>query len=288
MTRAAGPNVDQIEYWNTVAGASWTKHQEKMDLQLRPIGRRALEVLRIAPGERALDVGCGCGDSTLEIARVVGPGGSAIGVDLSAPMLARAEERAREAGLSNATFLEADAQTEPFGSAGFDLLHSRFGVMFFSDPEAAFRNLLAALRPGGRLGFVCWQALVENPWMGVPLAAVAQHVELPPPPPPAAPGPFAFADRDRVHRILQSAGFDRVRLDPRKEHLAPGGGGLRDAVEILIEIGPVARVLREADAGPELRRRVAGAIQDALAPFKSHDGVRLPAATWIVTARRPG
>jgi SAM-dependent methyltransferase len=282
----AGPNRDQAEYWNAEPGSNWTKRQGELDAQLGPIGRVAMEALEIIAGEHLLDVGCGCGHTTLELAKTVGPTGSATGADLSREMLACARDRARESGLPNVTFVEADAQTEVLGPGRFDGVYSRFGVMFFDDPEAAFRNLLNALRPGGRLGFVCWQPLLENPWMMVPLAAAAQHVQLPPPPPPGTPGPFAFGDPDRVRGILEGAGFEKVRIDPWRGELAPGGGRLSTGVDLFLEIGPVSRVLREAGAGPEVKKRVVEAIREAIVPFEGPDGVRMPCATWIVTARR--
>src|SRR5881628_2723223 len=161
-----------------------------------------MERARIGAGERVIDIGCGCGDTTIALARRVGPAGLVLGIDVSAPMLARAADAAREAGVAHVRFEHADAQTHRFPAQAFDVLYSRFGVMFFSDPAAAFGNLRTALRPGGRLGFVCWQAVPENPWIAVPLEAAAQHMALPPPPAPGAPGPFSFADPERVRRIL--------------------------------------------------------------------------------------
>src|SRR5262249_38336345 len=148
-----------------------------------------------------LDVGCGCGDSTVDLARRVAPDGTVVGMDISAVMLERARQTAREQGV-NARFEHADAQTHAFAPASFDVLFSRFGVMFFADPTAAFANLRSALRPGGKLAFVCWQSLAENPWMLVPLGAAFQIIPPPPMPAPDAPGPFAFADQSRVRSIL--------------------------------------------------------------------------------------
>jgi SAM-dependent methyltransferase len=280
-----GGNAEQVRYWNETAGPKWVAYQALLDAQLRPLGVRAMERGRIAAGERVLDVGCGCGDTTLELARRVSPGGEVVGVDPSALMLARARERAREVGLANATFVEGDAQTHALPAASFDAVFSRFGVMFFADPSAAFANLRRGLRPGGRLAFVCWQAFTENPWVLVPLMAAAQHLTLPPPPAPGAPGPFAFADRDRVGGILRAAGFADVGFDDVRETLTlAGGGGLDAAVALLLEgIGPTSAVLRDAD--PAVRERVAVAVREALAPFVDADGVRMPSAAWIVSAR---
>jgi SAM-dependent methyltransferase len=239
---------------------------------------------RIQPGTHVLDVGCGCGETTIELAGRVGPTGSVTGVDVSAPMLEAA--RARAAGLPQVRFEEGDAQTHPFPPGRYDLLFSRFGVMFFTEPATAFTNLRRALRPDGRVAFVCWQPLGVNEWMLVPLKAAAQHLTLPAPPAPDAPGPFAFGDPARVRDILTGAGFDQIALEPVETTLVIGGGqSLEDAVELLLELGPTAALLRDAD--PALRPRVAGAVGEALRPFAGPGGVRMAGAVWVVTARAP-
>jgi SAM-dependent methyltransferase len=211
-----------------------------------------------------------------------------LGVDVSQPMLARARERAAAAGLAQVEFLEADAQTAALDPGAFDLLFSRFGVMFFADPAAAFANLRRALRPGARVAFLCWQRLAENPWIMVPLAALAKHVELPPPPAPDAPGPFAFADAQRVQRLLERGGLADVAFEDLRLPFLLGGGGLDDAVEFSLEIGPASAALREANAGPELRARVASAVREELAEFVDPQGrVAMPSAAWLVSARNP-
>ncbi|MEN8185026.1 MAG: class I SAM-dependent methyltransferase [Myxococcota bacterium] len=280
----SGPNAEQIAYWNEQTGPKWVRLQQRLDEMIGPLGQAGLDRVKPVPGERALDVGCGCGASALEIAERVGAEGSVLGLDISSVMLERAEARAREQGLGQARFLAADAQTHPFQEPRFDLVFSRFGVMFFSDPDAAFRNLHAALAPGGRLGFVCWQAVARNPWMLVPLSAAAPLLELPPPPSPEAPGPFAFADPDRVRRILASAGFEDVALEPLESEISLGGeASLEEAVAFVLDIGPTAAVLRDQ---PEPREAVTAAVRGALAPFARPDGVRLPCSAWVVTARR--
>jgi SAM-dependent methyltransferase len=200
-------------------------------------------------------------------------------------MLARARERAAEQGLRNLRFLEADAQQAELGRNAFDLVFSRFGVMFFADPKAAFANLRSSLGPGGRLCFVCWQALAQNPWMSVPLRAVAQVIPLPPPPAPDAPGPLAFADPDRVRGILTGAGFREVAIEPLQGEMAIGGssGGLDQAVEFALQMGPLARVLRDAVDPPV--ERLAAAVREALAPHATPNGVVLGCSAWVVSAR---
>lgn len=285
MTRPAdGPNAEQVRYWNETAAPKWIAWQEVLDAQLESLGRRTMDAVRIATGDRVLDVGCGCGATTREIARRVAPGGRVVGVDVSAPMLERAAELTRAAGLADVRFEHGDAQTHRFEPGAFDVLFSRFGVMFFADPVAAFRNLRGALRPGGRLGFICWQAIWENPWVTVPLGAAAQHVQLPPPPEPGAPGPFAFADADRVRGILTDAGFQDVAFADVRETLSVGDGDLDRAVDFLANaLGPTSAVLREAD--PAVKPRVMAAMRDAMAPFVDGGRVCMPSAAWIVTGR---
>lgn len=284
---ATGPNAEQVRYWNETAAPKWVEYQEVLDTQLQALGRLTMDRARITAGEHVLDVGCGCGATTRALAALVGPKGIAHGVDVSAPMLARADALAREAGLANVRFTNADAQTHRFEPAGADVLFSRFGVMFFVDPPAAFRNLRTALRAGGRVAFVCWQPLAENPWLLVPLGAAAQHIQLPPPPAPGAPGPFGFADPDRVRGILAAAGFDSIGFESVRETLNIAGGELDAAVRFLLEgVGPTSAALREAD--PAVRPRVYAAVREALAPFVTPAGLRMPSAAWIVTARAPG
>jgi SAM-dependent methyltransferase len=280
----SGVNAQQIEFWNEQGGPRWVEHQERIDPLLAPFGLRAMERAGIRPGQRVIDVGCGCGHTTLELARRVSDSGEVLGVDVSGVMLERARERARESAARNASFLRADAQTHGFEADSFDLLFSRFGIMFFADPVAAFANLRRALRRSGGLAFVCLQALARSPYMWIPFSAAAKHLEIPPPPPADAPGPFAFADPERVRRILEGAGFADVAIEPFEAELCVGGGDLDSAVQVLLGVGPTARLLLEAD--PERRALVASAVRDAIAPYATPEGVRMRGAVWIVHARR--
>jgi SAM-dependent methyltransferase len=279
-----GPNSEQITYWNQQAGPTWVAVQSLIDQQIRPLGQLAMERAGLRAGLRVLDVGCGCGDTTIELATRVAPGGEAHGVDISAPMLTRAAQQARAAQVGNVRFELADAQTSELPAGRFDVLFSRFGVMFFADPAVAFTNLHQALRAGGQLAFVCWQSMMDNPWMTVPMAAALQHIPPPPIPAPGAPGPFAFADPDHVRRILTAAGFGDIALEPVLMTLSVGGGNDLDAtVDFVLRMGPTARALREAD-DPELLPLVAASVRDALAPYQTEAGVRMESASWIVTA----
>ena len=279
-------NAEQRGYWNQQAGPVWVAYQERLDRQIGPHGERALAALAAAPGERILDIGCGCGDSSLALAERVTPGGRVLGLDLSEPMLARARERAAAAGLSNVSFRAADAQTDALEPAGFDAAFSRFGVMFFADPVAAFRNVRGALRPGGRLAFVCWRPVVENAWVLVPMAAAAPHLPLPPPAAPDAPGPFSFGAAKRVQAILEAAGFEAIHIEPVELPMAPGGGDLDEAAATFLEVGPVAFALREMKADDSLRERVRLAVRASFEPHQRAGRVELGSAIWLVQARR--
>ena len=273
-------NADQIAYWNAQAGETWVGQQDRLDRQLDPLGLTAMATLDLAADERVIDIGCGCGQTSLELASEIGPDGTVLGVDISGPMLDVARRRAGQANLPNVQFLEADGQTHLFKQDGADALFSRFGVMFFANPPAAFANLRKALRPGGRLAFVCWRPMVENQWMLLPLQAALQHVPPPPPPDdPFAPGPFAFADPDRVRGILSAAGFSRVEISAHDTKI--GGNGLEETVELSLKVGPLGRLLGDH---PDQRGAVTESLRAALEPHAGPSGVYQSAAVWIVSA----
>lgn len=274
------PNAAQIAYWNEGAGPTWAALQVQLDRQLGPLGRATEAALNPQTGERLLDVGCGCGETSLELARAVGPSGAVTGLDISRPMLEIARGRAAEAGLSTAEFLEADAQTYPLEAGAYDGLFSRFGVMFFADPTAAFSNLRRALKPGGRLAFLCWRSPDQNPIMTLPMASVAHLFPPAPPPEPGAPGPFAFADPKRVEAILSGAGFRDIAITPHDEKI--GAGSLDDTLSLTLRVGPLGGMLREH---PDLRDTAIGILRETLSAHAGPDGVKLGSATWIVTAR---
>ena len=277
----AGPNAAQITHWNEVVSGTWTAFQRLLDRQLAPLGRRAMAALAPQPGEAILDIGCGCGETTLDLTAHVGADGRVLGVDISGPMLAVARQRAEETHVANVAFRAADAQTHPFEEAAFDAAFSRFGVMFFADPTAAFANIRKSLKPGGRLAFVCWRAFEENLWMKAPLDAALGLFDPLPPADPLAPGPFAFADPERIRAVLTGAGFAAITVTPHDQPI--GGGTLDEAVLLGLKVGPLAALLREH---PQKQDAAAEAVRRALAPFDGPNGVLLPSATWIVTARQ--
>lgn len=277
-------NAQQIEHWNEGVGRTWVKFQAGLDHQLAPIGRRALAVLSARPGEHVLDVGCGAGATTFDIAAAVGPGGGVTGIDISEPLLQAARQRATPEGAAQPAFVAADAQVHSFAPAEFEAVFSRFGVMFFDDPRSAFANLAGATRAGGRLVFACWRAPAENPWMILPLQACVGLVEPPAPLPPDAPGPFAFADSGRLLRILADAGWTAAAAEPFDTDI--GGGGLADSARLMTRVGPLGMALREAGAERDLIDAAEARVRDALEPWIQDGEVRIPSAVWIVTARR--
>jgi len=277
-------NADQIAFWNGVAGQHWTVRQSVQDVVLAPVTERLIASAAAQAGQRILDIGCGCGAITIELARQVGSSGSVLGIDISVPMLQRARELTPRD--LPADYVLADATVYPFDPASFDLLVSRFGVMFFADPVLSFRNLRNALRPKGRLAFACWREPRENGWMMTPLMAVYKHVPKLPQLGPEDPGPFAFADETRVKRILGEAGFTDIGMEacPLSFDVA-AGRGLEAAVQGALEIGPASRALEGHPS--EVVAAAVQSIRDALTPFVSGRSVLLPGAIWIVTARAP-
>ena len=276
------PNLAQVEYWNATAGETWARFQDQLDRQLAPLGLEAMQALSATAGEQLIDVGCGCGHTTLELARRVGPDGAVLGVDISQPMLEVARRRGAEAPELTARFREADVQTVDLGTSVFDAAFSRFGVMFFSDPPAAFANLRRSLKSAGRLAFVCWRPFADNPWMGAPMAAALPFIPAPGPVDPLAPGPFAFADADRVRAILTEAGF--TAIDIRTHDTQIGGADVEQTLQLAFRVGPLGASLRE---DPSRAGLIADAVRRVLEDHLTPEGVLMPAAVWIVTARCP-
>jgi len=277
-------NADQAAYWNGAAGRRWIDRQETLDRVLNPIQELLLTRAGITTGERIIDIGCGCGASTIELAGRVGAQGRVMGVDISAPMLARARERA-PTDLPLA-FVLADATVHAFEAGAADLIFSRFGVMFFADPTLSFQNMRTALRPRGRLAFASWREPRQNPWMLLPLQEAYKHVPRLPEVGPEDPGPFSFAREERVRRILSEAGFSSIALEGVDLALDLAvGRGLDAAVAGALDIGPVSRALEGQP--PEVVARVQNSIRTALASYQQGETVSLPASVWIATALSP-
>ncbi len=269
----------QAEFWNEAGGKMWVDNIEQTHALLKPLGDVIQDRAAVCEGESVLDIGCGGGLNSVELAARVGPAGHVLGVDVSEPILDYA--RAQPDMPPNLEFLCADAATEDLGSASFDLLFSRFGVMFFDNPKAAFTSLRGTLKPGGRLAFICWQAPALNTWLSVPMAAIFEVVPPPEPQPdPRAPGPFAFAEEAWVREILDDAGYADIAIESLELDMPMGARD--DAVSYMMRFGPAVELLAQADENQ--RNEVERRICDAFTPFTREGVVTGPTATWIVTA----
>jgi len=277
-------NADQIAFWNGVAGRHWTDRQSVLDIVLAPVTEKLIARTDAKAGQRILDIGCGCGAVTIALAKQVGPSGHVLGIDISVPMLERARQLTGKE--LPADYVLADATVYPFDPESFDLLVSRFGVMFFAEPVLSFLNLRGALRPKGQLIFACWREPRENGWMMALLMAAYKHVPKLPQLGPEDPGPFSFADEARVRRILGGAGFTDIEMEacPLTFDLA-AGRGLEAAVQGALEIGPASRALEGHP--PEVVAAAIQSIRETLTPFAKGQSVLLPGAIWLVTANAP-
>jgi SAM-dependent methyltransferase len=277
-------NAAQADYWNGAGGRHWTERQELQDAVLAPVSDALFARADIVAGERVIDIGCGCGATVLDLLTRVGPSGRVLGLDVSTVMLARAKQRMPPR--APATFIAGDATIHPFEPESFDLLFSRFGVMFFADPALAFANMRKGLRKGGRLIFACWREPKLNPWIMLPLQEAYKYAPRLPELGPEDPGAFSFASEARVNRVLGAAGFSGVAMAPVDLSLDVAvGRGLDAAVQGVIEIGPASRALDGQP--PDVRAAAAGAIRAALEPHLKGGEVRLGGAIWIVTAHNP-
>lgn len=275
------PNTDMVEYWNGRPAHVWVAEAERFDTILAPFGHRLLAAAALEPGERVLDVGCGNGAVSLEAARAVGTGGHVTGLDLSAPMLELARQRAKEQRIA-VSFVQGDAQTLSFNQP-FDVVLSRFGVMFFDHPDVAFANLARAVRQGGRLCFVCWQEMFANEWIAVPSMAMVAHVGIPELPDPGVPGPFALADVERTRRILGSAGWSEITVEEHKGSMRLGRDP-EDVMAFMLSDEMGRRLVEGKD--PEAVKAGTEATLEALRPYVTSDGVVLSGACWLVTASK--
>ena len=269
-------NEEQKRIWNEVNAPRFFAIRDALETALAPFGRAAIDALAAAQGDSALDVGCGFGAATADLASRVGPSGHVLGIDLCEPFLAAARSEAP----GNVRYLCADAQSAVF-EAPFDLCFSRFGVMFFDDPPAAFANLRRALRPGGRFAAAVWASPQRNAWVEVPLRAVTAY--LPPPAPTSGPGPFSLADPAALERLLQRAGFSQPRVALLSSPYF-AGATVEAAAVLLLQVGPAAAALRDAADAERLRPMIEADLRAALAPFTGPRGVELPATAFIATA----
>lgn len=281
-------HAKQLADWNGRSGQRWLTYEQRLDAMLDDYGAAALAAAAPMPGEQVLDIGCGSGQSTLELARSVGRDGHVTGVDISEPLLARARERAAEAGLA-VDFRLADASTDDFAPGQTDLLFSRFGLMFFDDPVAAFAHLRCALREGGRLATAVWRGIGDNLWARLVVEALGDIVPVPPLASFEVAGPFSFAEPGRVECLLHEAGFREVALEPFDSPLLFGIGAddmaaAEDALAQAGHLGPLRRLLAKQEG--EVRARAEDAVRAAFRRHADGGRVSLPGGAWIVTARR--
>ena len=282
-------NEAQKEYWNGEVGARWAERDDFMTRLLEPAAFALLEKISPESGIDAIDIGCGGGSQTITLAEKIGVGGSVLGVDISAPLLDCARERLIRQGLvrvrANVEFLKADASTHGFVAESADLLFSRFGVMFFDDPFAAFANLRQALRPNGNLGFCCWREKSENDWINLPYQAIRPCLPEQPEEDPFAPGPFAFARHEYVFEILGKAGFSGIQIIPCDVSLSFGPSkDIQAAVKELTLTGPLAKLM--ADLSDDVRAMAFDSVVTALEPHYQDGTVTLSGALWLVMAKK--
>jgi SAM-dependent methyltransferase len=284
MTESSIANTAQHEYWNTVGGPRWIGLGGLVEQRNRAFNDLLLRRSDVAPGENVLEIGCGTGATTVPLAEAVGLRGRVVGVDLSEPMLAGARQRVAESLLGNISLTQADAQVHRFEAGRFDLITSRFGVMFFADPVAAFSNLLPAARPGGRLCFICWGPIEENEHWLIPCKVGLRHLGPPAPTPPHAPGPLAFSDRDYVRSILERAGLTDIVIDRETPDII--GSSAEEETEYACTMGPPARLIDEKRPDEAMRATIRREMIEAFAAYAQANGTLLPSTVFVVRARR--
>ncbi|MDP5216132.1 methyltransferase domain-containing protein [Ruegeria sp. 2205SS24-7] len=279
------PNAEQQEYWSaTPSGRKWLTYEDHLDAAMAPILDLVVQRAKLQPGERVIDIGCGTGASLLAAAERVGPTGDVLGLDIAEPFLERAAARAAQAGLANVSVRQGDAQVASFDGPPRDVLISRFGMMFFADPQAAFANLSRALRPGGRMCFAAWGGFSSNPWFRLPFEAAADRLGTPPPADPDAPGPMGFQNAERVTGLMRAAGLQDVRCDSVDVLMTPMGR-VEDVATQCLRVGPAARLMRFFEGNQEDAAEIEQDITRRLHEMITSDGLRIPAQINLFEAR---
>ena len=275
-------NAKQKDFWSGKGGDYWVEKQSEMDIMLNPLGEKALTKLDLQSNSKVLDIGCGCGATTLEIAKVVSEG-TVTGLDISVPMLDKAKSEAKNKGIENVDFKVVDVQVEQLAYEEYDSAYSRFGVMFFDDPFEAFKNIFSSLRKAGELSFVCWQDPSLNPWQSLSLQVIRGYLDMPSPP-PRSPGPFAFHEKDYVKEILEKSGFSNISFDDNQEEITMfAGKSLEEASEDYLAINPVVTEMLK-DSTDDLKSEIVESLKEAFSEFHRGDGLVFPSATWVVSA----
>jgi len=279
-------NLEMSNFWNGDGGKNWMLFQSWLEKSLKPFGKEAISSAFLKNGDRVLDVGCGWGETSFEISEKVSSSGHVWGVDISHLILNNAKTQADDLGYENVSFACVDAESYKFDSEVFDVIYSRFGVMFFNNPVNAFENLRYTLKPGGRLAFVCWQAIDKNQWVNLPLKTAQRHIRVVPASNPEAPGGFSFGSESRVRIILENAGFDHILVQPFEMKFTIGKN-IEEALIFISKIGPVSTLLNDPELNNEIKNNITRDLRHAIAPFETSQGVQLGASTWIVTANKP-
>lgn len=289
MAEATGSsNNEYVDFWNEVLVPKFVRFRHILVDGLTHHSARVFPSLEVEAGDTVVDVGCGFGDTAIELAKKVGPSGSVLGLDCCDAFLEHARADADAAGLANIRFMEADVQTYPFEPV-HDFCFSRFGTQFFENPVAALRNMRTALKPGGVMTMIVWRTIDDNPWLGLPRDIILRH--LPPPGENArtcGPGPFSMADPEVVTKQLEIAGYTDIRFERIDVPLLVGRTP-EDAVEFQIALGPAGEIYREA--GEEAERRhdeITDALKAELARYETAEGITMDSSSWKVSARRPG
>jgi SAM-dependent methyltransferase len=285
MAEQSTANAAQQEYWNTVAGPRWVGLEGFVERRVSGVNGLLLKHSAVAAGEQVLEIGCGTGAFTVPLAEAVGERGQVLGADISDAMLAGAKKRIAESGRRNISLMQADAQTHSFEPGHFDLIASRFGVMFFADPAAAFTNLRTAARPGGRLCFACWGPLADNRHWLIPYEVALRHLGPPEPKPARAPGPMAFSDPDYVRSFLGTAGFAGIEINRETPEILASTP--EEEAEHSCIMGPSGRLIDEKKPDAATRETIRREIEAAFAAYAKDNGTSLPSTVFLVTARRP-
>ncbi|MDA8539570.1 class I SAM-dependent methyltransferase [Alphaproteobacteria bacterium] len=277
-------NERQADFWSGPGGQSWVDNQTQMDTMLQPLGDAALELLNLKNAKHVMDIGCGTGTTTINIAQKLSAGGSVTGADLSEPMIEFARQRLLDEGISDVEFVACDLQEDELQPEIYDAAFSRFGVMFFDQSVKGFANIRSAMKPNSPIAFVCWQSSSHNLWHSAAMAVAKEFIEMPAVQDPRAPGPFAFADPDYVNSILVDAEFKRVSLTPHEQEVELfSGQTVRAAAENFARINPViGSYISSVDVSAAAT--FFDALADTLSSYHKDNALRFPSATWLVTA----
>ncbi len=283
MTETIKEQPTQETLWAGQNGDRWLANVDRFEGMIKPIGDALIERAGCRSGEQIIDIGCGAGATSIAIAQQVGAAGAVTGLDISPVLVAEATKRAATLGIENVQFVLGDAAVTPLATEQADCIVSRFGIMFFSNPHAAFTHIHDFLKPSGRLSMVCWNSLPQNPWMFEVVKVIAARVPLPTPV-PRAPGPFAFAEPSYVEEILHTAGFQDIDISPWQHDLAVGGAGANpeSAAKFLLAALGVAQL--PPDLPDAVRTAIDSELSDRLKTYHTEDGVQMPASAWLVNA----